>query len=274
MLGGLLTLVGSAVYLARAENRAEVVQIGTDLTKKFRLLIAKWRRTQMRVLIVGGKTQGQSIANRLLAKDEVRVMFRSAEHQITFIEEDKALCEEIERRFNTPIFQGDGTKKELLEQVGTENIDVVIAASEDDGRNVIVALQARQMGLEQVIAIVQDPEYAQLLEQNDVVAISAPWTTAAMVESLLDRPGLSQLFEFGIGAASVLDVIVPGGSNVGGRPIRELDVPEECVIAAIIRDNKFVVPRGGTIIEEEDQVYFIGPAAAIRDACDMFIRQN
>ncbi len=228
----------------------------------------------MRVLIVGGKTQGQSIANRLLAKDEVRVMFRSAEHQITFIEEDQTLCEEIERRFNTPIFQGDGSKKEVLEQVGTENIDVVIAASEDDGRNVIVALQARQMGLEQVIGIVQDPEYAQLLEQNDVVAISAPWTTAAMIESLLDRPGLSQLFEFGIGAASVLDVIVPGGSHVGDRPIRELDIPEECVIAAIIRDNKFVVPRGDTVIEENDQVYFIGPAAAIRDACDMFIRQN
>jgi len=228
----------------------------------------------MRVLIVGGKTQGQSIANRLLAKDEVRVMFRSAEHQITFIEEDEALCDEIERRFNTPIFQGDGTKKELLEQVGIENIDVVIAASEDDGRNVIVALQARQLGLEQVIAIVQDSDYAQLLEQNDVVSISAPWTTAAMIESLLDRPGLTQLFEFGIGAASVLDVIVPGGADVGGRPIRELEIPEECVIAAIIRDNKFVVPRGDTIVEEEDQVYFIGPAASIREACDMFIRQS
>ena len=225
----------------------------------------------MRVLIIGGKKQGQNIASRLLAKDEVRMMFRSAEHQITFIEDDAALCDELERRFNTPIFQGDGTKKELLEQVGLENIDVVIAASEDDGRNVIAALQARQLGLEQVIGIVQDPEYAQLLEQNDVVAISAPWATAAMVESLLDRPGLAQLFEFGIGAASVLDVTVPAKAQVGGHPIRELDVPEECVIAAIIRDNRFVVPRGGTTIEEEDHVYFIGPTASIRKACDMFL---
>ena len=158
-------------------------------------------------------------------------MFRSAEHQITFIEEDEAVCDEIERRFNTPIFQGDGTKKELLEQIGIENIDVVIAASEDDGRNVIAALQARQLGLKQVIAIVQDPDYAQLLEQNDVVAISAPWTTAAMVESLLDRPGLTQLFEFGIGAASVLDVIVPGGAHVGGRPIRtQIHVSQQSLV--------------------------------------------
>ena len=79
-----------------------------------------------------------------------------------------------------------------MEQVGLGNIDVVIAAYEDDGRNVIAALQSRQLGLEKVIAIVQEPEYIGLLEQNKVVAISAPWATAAMVENLLDRPGLAQ----------------------------------------------------------------------------------
>ena len=274
VLGAVLTLAGSAIYLTRAENRAEALEIPAALAEKIKLLIARLRRKHMRVLIISGKRQGQNIANRLLAKDEVRVMFRSAEHQITFIEEDQALCDELERRFNTPIFQGDGTKQELLEQVGIENIDVVIAAYEDDGLNVIAALQARQLGLEQVIAIVQEPEYAKLLEQNDVVAISAPWATAAMVESLLDRPGLAQLFEFGIGAASVLDVVVPGKSHVSEQPIHDLEIPEACVIAAIIRDNQFVVPRGGTVIKDGDQVYFIGPAAAIRKACDMFMRRD
>ncbi|MBT4503148.1 MAG: amino acid permease [Gemmatimonadetes bacterium] len=274
VLGGILTLVGLGIYLTKAGNRAEIMAVPAAFAERIKLLVQRFRRTHMRVLIISGKRQGQSIANRLLAKDEVRMMFRSAEHQITFIEEDEALCDDLEKRFSTPIFQGDGTKKELLEQVGVENIDVVIAASEDDGRNVIAALQARQLGLEQVIAIVQDPEYAQLLEQNDVVAISAPWATAAMVESLLDRPGLTQLFEFGIGAASVLDVMVPEKSNVSGSLIRDLEIPKECVIAAIIRDNQFVVPRGGTMIEQDDHVYFIGPATAIRNACDMFMGEN
>ncbi len=273
-LGGLLTLIGATIYLTKPENRAEFREIPAEIAERTRLLISRLRRRQMRVLIIGGKRQGQSIANRLLAKDEVRIMFRSAEHQITFIEEDQILCDEIERRFSVPIFHGDGTKKEVLEQVGVENIDVVIAASEDDGSNVIAALQARQLGLERVIAVVQDTEYAQLLEENNVVAISAPWATAAMVESLLDRPALAQLFEFGIGAASVLDVMVPAKSHVSGRPIRDLQVPKECVIAAIIRDNQFVVPRGETTIEEDDQVYFIGPAGVIRQACDNFMREN
>jgi amino acid transporter/Trk K+ transport system NAD-binding subunit len=271
LLGGGLTLVGMLVYLTNKENRVEFLGLPATLAERARLLIARLRRTQMRVLIIGGMTQGQSIANRLLAKDEARVMFRSAEHQITFIEEDPALCDELERRFSMPIFQGDGTKRDLLEQVGIENIDVVIAAYEDDGRNVIAALQARQAGLEQVIAIVQDQEYAQLLDENNVRAISAPWATAAMVESLIDRPGLTQLFEFGAGAASVLDVLVPENARVIGRSIRDLDVPEECEIAAIIRDSKFVVPRGKTVIEASDQVYCIGPAAAVREAVDMLM---
>ena len=89
----------------------------------------------MRVLIISGEKQGQNIADRLLAKDEYRIMFRSAEHQVTFIEEDEAICKELEQRYNCPIYQGDGTKKELLGQVGLDNIDVVIAAFEDEGRN-------------------------------------------------------------------------------------------------------------------------------------------
>jgi amino acid transporter/Trk K+ transport system NAD-binding subunit len=272
VLGGLLTLVGAAIYLARSENRAEMKKIPPQIAGKVRLLIAKMKRKRMRVLIISGKRQAQNIANRLLAKDEYRMMFRSAEHQVTFIEEDGDLCKQLEKRFHCPIFQGDGTKKDLLEQVGVENIDVVIAASEDDGSNVIAALQARQLGWKQVLAIVQEPEYAELLEKNNVRSISAPWATAAMVESLLDRPALSQLFEFGIGAASLLDVTVPAKAEVGGRPIRDIEIPKECVIAAIIRDNTFVVPRGDTEIRIDDRVIFIGPAAAVGKACDMFAK--
>jgi Trk K+ transport system NAD-binding subunit len=216
--------------------------------------------------------QAQNIANRLLAKEEYRVMFRSAEHQITFIEEEDHLCAELERRYNCPIYQGDGTRREILEQVGVENIDVVIAAYEDDGRNVIAALQSRQLGFEKVIAIVQEPEYTKLLEKNSVVAISAPWATAAMVENLLERPGLAQLYEFGLGAASLLDAKVPENGRVVDMEIRNLEIDEQCLIAAIIRNNTFVVPRGKTRVCVGDRVVFIGPAAIVKKAHDMIVQ--
>jgi Trk K+ transport system NAD-binding subunit len=90
-----------------------------------------------------------------------------------------------------------------------------------------------------------------------------------MVENLLDRPGLAQLYEFGYGAASLLDAVIPSRAVVAGKQIHELDIPEECLIAAIIRDNTFVVPRGDTRIEVDDRLVFIGPAAVIRKAADL-----
>jgi len=180
-------------------------------------------------------------------------------------------CKELEQRYNVPIYQGDGTKKDLLAQVGVDNIDVAIAASNEDGRNVIVALQAKRMGVGQVIAIVQDPDYIPLLKENGVMAISAPWATAAMVENFLDRPGVADLFEIGTGVASLVGVIIPEKARVAGKLIRNIDIPEECVVAAVIRGKDFVVPRGNTKIEAGDHVVFVGPTSAIKKTQDVFM---
>lgn len=270
VLGGLLTLVGGGIYLVRPANRAEFRRLPAALAS-LKWLIITLRRKRMRVLIIGGDKQGRNIADRLLAKDEYRLMFRTAEHQITFIEEDEARCRELEQRYGVPIYQGDGTKMDLLEQVGVDNIDVAIAASSDDGRNVIVAMQARRMNIPKVMAIVQDPEYVSLLEESGVVAISAPWATAAMVENYLDRPGVADLFEIESGVASLVSVVVPERARVSGQMIRDIDVPQGCVVAAIVRDRDFVVPRGETRIEEGDTVTFVGPTSAIKKARDVFV---
>jgi Trk K+ transport system NAD-binding subunit len=157
-----------------------------------------------------------------------------------------------------------------LEQVGLNNVDVVIAASNDDGLNVIASIQARQLGMGRVIAIVQDPDYLPMLEAEGVTAISAPWATAAMVENYIDRPGVSELFEVGTGAALLLGVIVPETAAVAGKEIREIEIPKECVVAAVIRGREFVVPRGQTTVQSGDEVVFVGPSDAVRTASDLF----
>ncbi len=274
LLGGALTVTGAAIYLIRPANRAALVAVGPAAVKRARALAARIGRKRMRVLIIDGGRQGQNIANRLLAKDDYRLVFRTSEHQITFIEEDEEVCQLLERRYHVPIYQGDGTKKEILEQVGTGNVDVVIAASADDGRNVIAALQAKRLGMPQVIAIVQDPDYLPLLEENGVSAISAPWATAAMVENFLDRPGVAQLIEIGTGVASLIGVDVGERSRVAGRMIKDVSMPTECVVAAIIRNREFVVPRGNTRLEAGDRVIFVGPAAAIQQAQEHFLAKK
>jgi Trk K+ transport system NAD-binding subunit len=226
----------------------------------------------MRVLIIGGGSQGSNIADRLLKQDEFRMVFRSSEYQITFVEIDEERSEELGRRFNVPVFHGDGTKPDVLSQAEPHNQDVAIAATHNDDRNTLIALQAKRLGVPRVIAIARDPDQVSLLEESGIVCISAPFATAAMVENYLDRPGVAELIQIEGGVANLIDVHVPAGGDVVGRPIRDIEIPDECVVAAIIRDGKFVVPRGHTEIREADHVVFVGPPTAVQAAHAVFER--
>ena len=270
--GAGLTLAGVAVYVARPANRAVLKGLPAAWNRTL-LLIQARRRPLMRVLIMSGGRQAQNIADRLLARDDFRLVFRTAEHQITFVEPDEALCSQLEQRYGVPIYQGDPSKREVLDQVGVNNVDVAVAASDDDGKNVISALQAKRLGMSRVMAIVQDSEYIPLLEEQDIIAISAPWATAALVENYLDRPGVAELFEIGSGAAGLVSVRVPQGARVEGVEIREIGLPRGCVVAAIIRHEEFVVPRGSTVVEADDNIVLVGPHEAVKKANNVLVEK-
>lgn len=269
LLGLALTAVGGILYLFQPQNRAEFSNI-PSLLRTLKVKFQVYWRPHMNILIIGGGNLGTNIADRLLKQDEFRMVFRSAEYQITFIEQDDDRCEKLERRYNVPIFQGDGTKQELLEQVEPQKMDVAIAATNDDQRNSIMALQAKRLGIKRVIAIARDPDYVSLLEDSGIVCISAPYATAAMVENYLDRPVMADLFEIEGGVANLIDVEIPENGAVVGMEIQQIDIPDECVVAAIIRDEEFVVPRGKTIIQKDDHVVVVGPEGAISKAHKVF----
>jgi amino acid transporter/Trk K+ transport system NAD-binding subunit len=269
LLGGVLTAVGAVLYLIQPENRADLSGLPAAL-HRITLRIKNYWRPHMRVLIVGGGNLGINIADRLLKQDEIRMVFRTSEYQITFIEQDEARCEKLEHRYNVPIFQGDGTKQEILEQVEPHKMDVAIAATNSDERNAIVALQAKRLGIERVIAVARDPDYVALMEDSGIACISAPYATAAMIENYLDRPGVAELFEIETGVASLIDMKIPEGAQVVGQQIKDIDIPEQCVVAAVIRGEDFVVPRGRTEIFAGDHVVFVGPSDAVQTAHEIF----
>jgi Trk K+ transport system NAD-binding subunit len=66
-------------------------------------------------------------------------------------------------------------------------------------------------------------------------------------------------------------VFVPEKARVAGKLIKNIDIPKECVVAAVIRERNFVVPRGDTKIEVGDHVVFVGPTSAIKKAHETFI---
>lgn len=269
ILGLGLTLVGIVLYFLIPNNR-KVLDRLPEYLERIKIKLQSYWRPRMNVLIIGGGNLGGNIADRLMKQDEFRMVFRSSVYQITFIEKDKERSEQLGERYNVPVFTGDGTKQELLEQVEPRKMDVAIAATNDDERNSIMALQAKRLGVKRVIAIARDPSYISLLEDNGIICISAPLATASMVENYLDRPGVADLFEIENGVASLIDMKVPAKAKVVGKVIEKINIPQECVVAALIRNKEFVVPRGKTEIMAEDHVVFVGTNEAIQEVNDIF----
>jgi amino acid transporter/Trk K+ transport system NAD-binding subunit len=269
LLGTGLTVAGFAIYLLQPANRDELRGLPALLRRVGVRVRAYWR-PRLRVLIIGGGSEGSNIADRLLQQDEFRMVFRSSEYKLTFIEQDEVRAEELGRRFNVPVLHGDGTKPDVLEQAEPQQLDVAIAATHDDERNTIIALQAKRLGVPRVIAIARNPDQVSLLEQSGIVCISAPFATAVMVENYLDRPGVAELVQLERGVANLVDVRVPQDGYVVGQRIQDIDIHDECVVAAVIRDEQFVVPRGQTDIREGDHVVLVGPPAAVKDAHAVF----
>lgn len=268
-LGFGLTVVGCALYLRSPANRDDLRELTDHIYRQVKQLRQRWR-FGMRVLIIGGGEQGSNIAERLLTHDEFRMVFRSSAYQITFVEKDPERCDELQKRFNVPVFEGDGTQQLLLDQTEPHKIDVAIAATSNQETNTLAALQAKRLGIGRVIAIVRSATFTSLLEDNGIVCISSPYAKAAMVENHLDRPGVAELFEIETGVASLMDMKVPEGSKVAGRRIQDISIPEQCVVAAVIRGGDFIVPRGGTTIQESDHIVFVGPNDDINAAHRMF----
>lgn len=270
-LGGILTVIGAGVYSLQRSNRREVQKLSHKIYLHLKQWVNAQRRKRMRVLIIGGGRQGRSVANQLLMKDEHRSIFRSAEHQVTFVEKEEARCQTLEQHYNVPIYQGDGTDKGLLEQANLPTMDVVIAALGDDNQTVVASLQAKRLGAAMVVSLVNDAEYVSLLEENDVVAISTSKASAIMVENYLERPGIAELFELGRGEGSLAGVFVEKNTQVAGKSLKEIQFPRDCIAAAVIRNKQFLVPRGDTLIQENDYVLFVGLTTAIKKAREMFM---
>ncbi len=76
------------------------------------------------------------------------------------------------------------------------------------------------------------------------------------------------------GVASLIGVDVGERSRVAGRLIKDISIPGERVVAAIIRNREFVVPRGNTQLEAGDRVIFVDPATAIKQAQEYFLAKK
>ncbi len=205
----------------------------------------------MFVLIVGGGKTGAHLAGLLLAGGNTAVI----------VDPRAEITEPLRQRFpHDMVVTGDGADPKVLIQAGIKKADVVAAVTSDDEDNLVVSTISRfEFMVPRVIARVNDPDNAWLFtrDMGVDVALNQADLMAKLIAEEMSIGDMVTLLKLRRGQYSLIEVKVAPGSIADGKAVRDLDLPCDCVLAAILRKGDLILPRADTVLQPVDEVLAI-----------------
>ena len=198
-----------------------------------------------RVMIAGATRVGVQLA-RLLEQSK---------RDVVLVEKDPQLARDAgERLQKTLVVQGDVTDRHVLIQENVDTFDAFVAATKVEEYNVLAALMAKQLGVNLTVAFINQPELKSFLESLDIDLAVAPRlsTVGAILKQV--HGGAEELALQNLGDERLIVLKVADGAPAVGQKVRKLDLPRHSMLAAIVRGDQVVLPRGEDAIESGDTV--------------------
>lgn len=218
----------------------------------------------MYVLIVGGGRTGTQLATMLLAQN----------HTVCVIEERKEILSRIHRELPTEIIlEGNPLDPKILERADISKAHVLAACNTNDADNLSVCFLARtSYQVPRTIARINNPRNAWLFDKKFYVDVplNQAEIMARLIEEEMSLGDMMTLLKLRRGEYSLIEEKIPRGAKAIGIAIKDLGLPDQCVIAAIIRKGKVIVPRGVTALEEEDEVLAVTDPEGARQLAELF----
>jgi trk system potassium uptake protein TrkA len=218
----------------------------------------------MKIIILGAGQVGSSVAGNLA----------SEANDITVIDENGAILQELQDRLDLRTIKGHASHPDILRQAGADDADMIIAVTGDDETNMIACQVAYTLfHTPTKIARVRSPEYlkfSSLFVQEALpvdVLISPEQLVTDYIERLIRNPGALQVLDFAGGRVQLVAVHAYYGGPLVGHELRDLKTHMPGIdarIAAIFRQGKPIAPEGDTIIEADDEVFFLAASKHIR----------
>ncbi|MDH4110698.1 MAG: Trk system potassium transporter TrkA [Gammaproteobacteria bacterium] len=219
--------------------------------KDIRVFMSEMRKLEdpvRRVVIAGGGNIGVRLANALEQTNQVKI-----------IERDQNRARVISEQLNKAIvLVGDAADEELLLEENIDNVDVFCAVTNAEEANILSAMLARRLGAHKVMALINRPSYAELVESGSIdIAISPQQVTIGSLLAHVRRGDVVKVHSLRRGAAEAIEAVAhgtEGNSPVVGRKIEEIDLPKGSAIVAVVREDRVIIAHHDTTIESDDHV--------------------
>jgi len=205
----------------------------------------------MFVLVVGGGRVGSHLAELL----------RQEGHEVKLVENRPEILERLRGEVPTEIiFEGEMSSPSVLEDAGIKRANVLAAVTSEDEVNLVITSLARfEFNVPRIIARVNDPSNAWMFtaQMGVDVALNQAEILSNLIVEEMSLGDMMTLLKLRRGEYSVVTEKLLPGSRMLHQPLRDLPLPEACVIAAVIRQGRMLIPRGDMRFQESDEVLAI-----------------
>lgn len=221
----------------------------------------------MNVLIIGGNPTGAELASLLLAQ----------KHNVCLVEYKSEILAQLHQELPTEtIYEGSPRDLNVLENAGIRSADVLVACTSDDTNNLVLCFLADTLyHVPRTIGRINNPRHAWLFDEklHVDVALNESSILAHLIEEEMSLGDMMTLLKLRRGQYSLVDVTIPEGVKAVDKEIKDIPLPDQSIIVAILRKGQMVVPRGNTKIEVNDEILAITDAVGAQQLVDLFTRR-
>jgi trk system potassium uptake protein TrkA len=202
----------------------------------------------MYVIVVGGGNTGSQLAKFLI----------EAKHTVRVIDERPIVLEKLGTEIPADsIVIGDGSSPTVLEKAGIHQAQVLAAVTGSDETNLVVTSLGRfEFNVKRVIARINNSKNAWLFtpEMGVDVSLNQAEILARLTAEEMSIGDMMTMLKIRRGKYSIVEEKIASGAPAIGRALKDLLLPNNCIISGIIRHGDVVLPRGTTTLEEGDEI--------------------
>ncbi|UZD23760.1 Trk system potassium transporter TrkA [Algoriphagus halophytocola] len=210
----------------------------------------------MNIVIAGAGDMGYHLAEQLSYDNK----------DITLIDTDREVLDYVASKLDVLTVQGDATSFEILKRANVNRASMVLAVTTSEKTNIVTAVLAKQLGAKRVMARVRNHSY---LEAENVAyfqnmgidnLISPTMLCSKHIFNMIENSSFTEVFDFEGGKLNIVGVTLDQSNPLVNQRIMDTKtnpIFEDIRIIAILRDQKTIIPRGSTIIRNNDHVFFI-----------------
>jgi len=216
-----------------------------------------------KIIIIGGGNIGFNLAKDLEESD--------SDISVTIVEnnEDRAnfIADGLKEAL---ILKGDGLDQSILDEANISNADMILALTNDDETNIIIAAIARKNNCESLI-LVNNSEYNNLKDVLGIGRVVDPrMITVSKILKHIHRGKIESVYSIGNNQAEIIHAQALKTSKLINKSIKENDLPDGTRIGLLQRESKIIVPDKDTVIKENDEIIILSLSDAIHDAEELF----